>query len=607
MHQIIIANTTVELSDKRLTITEENSWFSDSFFTKYTYPFEMIITDEINSQLGDIISTDSITGIYKIDAKYVFYDKIENSTLYVENINKRTASVSLQYGMDEFPNFDKQLKELGLFKTTVPNIYTHANQVIEMGYPQTNYNFPMIHTDKYDATDPLYYGFEQIINKRTGNMFVQNIVQNDEMLNKNIIQPMPYVMYVLKRGFELSGRVVEGDIVNDPLLNSMLIFAEKDYFSRIESSAIDLIIDESSVDQSSEFIEGFGWLVSKTFTVTQPGYYNIIGDVNIGSLAIPLFTQRVANIQIFVNNVLLTSLIDVRVGANTHFIDTFFDLQPGQTAVIEIRVESAFYVNIPVSDLQCLPVYYYDSNGNKMTNLFNSNVIDLNRSVPDITFGTFFNTLMNWFNYDVDEITENKIVINKINNSYKNNEIIDLSAVENIDVQRKKEHDNNFHIKYAEDGDVYLGGVYMDANGMEKTTKEFNKQPKNVIDINAYVLQNETISGIRTAKSNKSSEDKLCVVLYDGLIFNQNTAAEPNALEISNVVNKYHFDWLMNRIFCQSFIINFTTNIENIIYLNTKKRIYAHNNLHVIKNIQKTEIAPDIFDVEIETENILLK
>src|SRR5690606_29165302 len=133
MHQIIIANTTVELSDKRLTITEENSWFSDSFFTKYTYPFEMIITDEINSKLGDVISTDSVTGIYKIDAKYVFYDKIENSTLYVENINKRTASVSLQYGMDEFPNFDKQLKELGLFKTTVPNIYTHANQVIEMG------------------------------------------------------------------------------------------------------------------------------------------------------------------------------------------------------------------------------------------------------------------------------------------------------------------------------------------------------------------------------------------------------------------------------------------------------------------------------------------
>ena len=73
MHKIIISNLSIDLSDKKLSISEENSWFADSFFAKYSYPFEISITDEISNVFGDILSEDSTSGIYKLNCKYVFH------------------------------------------------------------------------------------------------------------------------------------------------------------------------------------------------------------------------------------------------------------------------------------------------------------------------------------------------------------------------------------------------------------------------------------------------------------------------------------------------------------------------------------------------------
>src|SRR5690606_9222912 len=111
MHKIITSDFEIDLSNYEISMQEENSWFSDTFFTKYSYPFDLIITDEINLALGDILSHDTKSGKYYLECQYVFFDKIENALLIIERIVSDTASVSLKYGMDEFPNFDKNLNE----------------------------------------------------------------------------------------------------------------------------------------------------------------------------------------------------------------------------------------------------------------------------------------------------------------------------------------------------------------------------------------------------------------------------------------------------------------------------------------------------------------
>lgn len=606
MHKIIISNLEINLSDKKLSISEENSWFSDAFFTKYSYPFDVTLSDEISNLFGDLISSDSISGSYKLPCAYMFYDKIEAAELVVESISNKTASLSIQYGMDEFPNFEKNLAELNLFTTEVIDIYAHANQVIRKRYPEVNYNFPMVHTEKYNPEDILYFGFEKVINKRAHNTFVKNEVENNVMLNRNIIQPMPYLMYVLKRGFELSGRQLEGDILQDSILSDMLIFSEKEYVSRIDSAGTEILLDHNNIEDSWSFIDKIGYSGQKKIVVTEPGYYNLIGDINIG-LVEGANTGSLAYMGVRINGTLVFSQFAVKIRPVTYLVDSFFDLQPGHTAVIDIVFQSNIYETSPLVDLQVLPVYFYDAQGNKMTNLVNSNKIDLNRSVPDMTFGSLFTTIMNWFNYDVDEITDTKVVINKINNSFRNNEVIDLSQFENLSVQTKIEQDNSFILKYQEDGEVDLGGVYVDSSGVLKTTKDFNKNAKHSIEINAFYLQNETINSIRTAKSNQSAEDKLCVILYDWTYMSDNIAKDPIELTMMNICDKYHYEWFQNRVQGISTVFSFVTNIENIVDLNTKKRVYAYNNIHLCKRIEKVEISPDIYEVEIETEKLMLK
>jgi hypothetical protein len=56
---------------------------------------------------------------------------------------------------------------------TVDNI-EEAVSVLSKSYPETNYNFQMIHTDRYDPTSSEWMDFGQIINKYTVGAFVTN-------------------------------------------------------------------------------------------------------------------------------------------------------------------------------------------------------------------------------------------------------------------------------------------------------------------------------------------------------------------------------------------------------------------------------------------------
>lgn len=611
MHKIITSDFEIDLRGYNISMQEENSWFSDTFFTKYSYPFELIITDEINLALGDILSYDTKSGKYFLECQYVFFDKIENALLIIDRIVGGAASVSLKYGMDEFPNFDKNLNELDLYKIATPNIYLHASICMLQGYPVVNHNFPQIHTDKYDPSTPEFNGFEKIINNRGANGFLENTVEivegEDVMFNRNIMQPMPYLMYVFKKGFEFSGLELKGDIVTDPLLQKILIFAEKEPFVLQESEPLVLHFTSEDVDENTPSYEvPHPWsgmptkhyIITQSIVVDKAGKYNILGPVEALTNNFDFKSQ----LRIYKDNqVIYAKYEGVAIWAG--LVDIDFILNSG-TCEIKIEVWTAIREAQTVFDLQILPVYYIDENGKKETNLLNLNEVDLNKNVPDMTFGNFVTTILNLFNYDVDSITSDEIVINRIQKSMLENELLDLSKFENIEVEREKKSETSFLLKYEEEGDVDLGGFYIDKTESKTVTKEFNKQVENTISLNVFPLQNELIGDVFTAKSVQSAEDKLCLVLYDGLQDGKNTTVEPTALAIPDLITEYHYDWLYNRVHSMTYKLSFTASIEEIIHLNTKKRAYFFNNIHLLKNTSKNQLKNDLFEVEIETETL---
>lgn len=603
MHKIITSNFEIDLSSYSISIQEENSWFSDTFFTKYSYPFDLIITDQLNKYLGDVLSFDSRSGLYYLPCQYVFYNKIENAFLIFEQIVRDTASVSLKYGMDEFPNFDKNLNELDLEVKNVPNIYLHAENTIRKTYPLVNYNFPQIHTEKYDPSNSEYNGFQKIINNRISGTFLINTVELengvDVMYNRNIIQPLPYLMYVLKKCFEISGIELKGDIVNDQLLQKILIYTEKEPDTKKEINPITISLYASELNLNGWTPFAF-YQIERKITINAPGKYNIIGNFNVFS------PTKVSSLIVYKDGQAIYGKGISIWKAEETLLDLDFVLPYGTCEITVQARTGIFPTEIPVIfDFQVLPIYFINASGEKETNLLNENKVDLKKYVPNITVGTFITNVLNMFNYDVDSINTKEIYINRIQKSMQENEIFDLSNFENVDVVRKYNTDISFLLKYVEEGDVDLGGFYIDKKESKLVTKDFNKTVQNTIEIPVYPLQNELIGDVYTAKSAQSSDDKLCFVMYTGLLNDNNYTTEPTALAIPNLVEEYHHKWLRNRVDAIQYEISFIAPLTPVIwYLTTKKRVFCYNNIHLIKNITKNQLKNELFEIEIESETL---
>jgi hypothetical protein len=152
MRKLIHSDFELDLSNFKLSVVKENFWFSEEFFTAFSFPFEMELTDELDALLGFISRYNSVDPKVYIECKHYHNNEISDAILEIEQLQDRISG-SIRFGYDQLPNFDKKLSELPLDKFELPSgtdIYEHAETIITQTWPAVNYNFPQIHTDKID-------------------------------------------------------------------------------------------------------------------------------------------------------------------------------------------------------------------------------------------------------------------------------------------------------------------------------------------------------------------------------------------------------------------------------------------------------------------------
>lgn len=610
MHKIIGSDFEIDLSMMKISVVEENSWFSDKYFSKYSFPFEFQLSDELNNKMGDLLSVESYSQKKSFEVKYQFYNRLETAILIIESIKDKTIKCSLKYGIDEIPGAEIYLSDLRLQKHTVENIYTHVRQTLSKNYPETNYNFPMIYTDKYSAEDEMFSHFHGLLNMNHPffGVYPNYVDEDDKMINQNIIHPLVYLLYILKKGFLNSGLTITGDIVNDELLKRLLIFSPKDYFLpathgeelflHITSDDAEPLNPESPIFPLRD--------IEKEVIIPDPGKYNVIGEFKaIGDLATEAFVVIELNgIKVFE---IKTSLF-ISVKSGSIYLDFIVPVDT-PNAVLKAYVRTFVNEYETILDLEIIPIYYLDENGNKITGLVNANEVDLNRAVPNITFGNFVTNVLTQFNYSIDKIENGNIHINRVNRGMRENEVINLSQFENLEYERKPKFDIDFHFKYDAEGEIELPGVYISSNEFVETTKDFKRDVQNTIQIKPFPLQSYITSlGLLTVDGSVGSDDKMYLVLYKAVnvSVDYTVPQSPQELSMLNIYNGYHSDWISNRIQATEFSFSFTAEIESLVEFDTKKRGYMFNQTHLFKTINKTEIAPGLFEVECESENLAL-
>jgi hypothetical protein len=614
MKKLIAFNFELDLSTYNITTTEQNPWFADAFNSKITFPFEIPLTDELDIALGFVSRNATFDTLY--DVKYYEDNTIHDATFEIIGEQDGRLQVSYEYGLEQFPLWEKKLSDLQLqnFELIGQNMYEHAAANVNKVWPEKNYSFPAIHTPLYTDQDEMWAYFEGLINNYQFGEFLENTFDSEEVIsyNANIVQPFPAFMHVMETIASDAGYVLAGDILTDTTLHDNFIYSSKEYFKKREPLEIPVIKLKSLPDVISTDPD-YGTYESVVI-LNQNGKYLVSGffrtNAKLGNGAFR--NIKLGTTTMFTNyhdgGTLLSPNIFNKVAVEFEIEIT----NASASNELTFRAESVHvaYLGAPFTDFNVfdftvtLIAEYDNITDEPIATVQQATAIDLRKSVPDMTVGEFITIFKNWFNYDYD-IVGDEMIFNKIQDNMVFENLISLEQFEVKSKSRNFQQGMSFLLKFAarEESKFIFDEVYQDSKGYYTSGFIQNKNT-NQIEINGLPLPLDTIRNFETASAFENSDSKLYIVRYAGLSSGRNATLSPEPLLIPQIHETNFRKWFDFRINAMTFKISFKALKNQVLNLNSKSKIFMYNKLHYVKTIMKTQTAPDIIEVEIESESV---
>lgn len=609
--KIYTEKSVLDLSNEKLSIQENNSKVSDQFFTKFLFPFEVKITENIIEEFGDYLSYDSFNLNKIIPCKAEIEGNFQDAKLEILKVEGNTLVGQLDFGFDEIPNFDKPLKDFDYGVIEVEDIHTYAADICKKKYPETNFNFPRIYTKKYSPSDKMWDAFDGYYNDTVYTnegvlRMRENIIYEDfEIDNVNIIHPCPHILYLIKKGFEDVGLILSGDILTDKNLEQRWVFSGGQYFDNRAQVIENLKVDNTSYDSIFYSVEAGKNLKRFTRKITiKKNEFKLFGKVNskvVNGVGMIYNCQIKLNNQIIHNTYPSTSLTiekQFTTLADENTLEIIADLEDHETLSQDSFIVFDFSLKPKFTDLTDINATFQETGFVK-----NENAIDLKKAVPDITFGELITIIKNWFNYDI--VIKNKTVFMNKNYDYNANNLKSFEDFQSKIPSRKLINKKSYQLKFTDlDGDKKLDYAYYDQSGFK--LNGLVQKDSNVIEINGYPMPigKPKQYGHETAIVMKDSDTILALVYYDGLINGSNNAKNPPGCEFPQLFVEYWEKWLQQRVNSTEFNWKFTANIEELSQYSIKDYIFAYQNIHIIKSWTKDKISKNTYEVDIITETI---
>ena len=614
MKKVIGSTFELDLSNYAITTTDENSWFSDSFSSKITYPFEIQLTDELDIAFGFISRNTSVPTLY--DVKYYEDDTIFDAQFEITGEEGGRVQASLEYGLEEFPLWETKLSELPLenFELVTEDMYTHAKNRVNKVWPEVNYTFPAVHAAIYKEDNEIWEYFEGQINNYQFGDFLENDFDSVEVIsyNRNILQPFPSLIYVLNVIAQTAGYTLSGDALTDVNLIDNFVFAPKEYFIIREPLEIPVIKLRSAPDIISSDPD-YG-TYTNVVTLEQHGKYSIAGyfrtnaKLNNGAFrslkfgAVTLYNEYHDGGTVISPNIFEKNYIEFEIQITNASASNQLTFSCESVHVSYLGVE---FIDTNVFDFMVTLIAEYDNiTDEPIPTITQAKEIDLRKAVPDMTVGELITALKNWHNYEYN-IEGTEMIFNKIQDHMDFNNLTSLKEFEVKSKPRGFQQGMSFLLKFAEiaDSKFTFDKVFQDVNGVQIQNYKENKKTK-IIEINALPLPLEEIRNFQTASVIEKNESKLYIVRYQGLINGRNKTLTEESLLLPQIHATNFFKWFDFRINSVTFKIVFTAFNNQVKGLSSKSKIFMYNKLHYIKSIIKTQTSPDIVEVEIDTESL---
>lgn len=555
----------LDLSRIAISYQEENPRFKDTFFTQYSLPFEFQMNADLRLRMGNYTALNATKLKKKYDGYHVLDGRARKGTLEILSVEGNLVSAQIDSGFEQLPNFEKKLCDLPLLHKRIPDIYAHANEIVTKKYPEVDYNFPKVVYPK-DKGQKGWELFFQFIN----NYGSEGFIRNEANRNYNIMHPMPYLLYVLKTGFADAGYELAGDILTDEDFTQQVLYSNIPYYLTTAQQEHTL----TAIDPTYEFTTAGTW---RLVCDNQP----ISGEVNI---------------RLKLDNVIIREFSfekpDTLSFTQVLTIDT-----TAQTLVLEIEGTPQ-----PQLSMNLNIVAQHSEDGNVIEQVINPNIVDLKRAVPDVTFGELVKTIKNWKNYDMF-IKGHKLYMNRIKVEERTH-AKDFRPWEVREPKKTFLTKQSYLIKFSEmDDKAYqLPVVQVTADSYQVLNAQEATQLTNVteIQIGGYCLPLIMYEGYYTAIARKSGEQTIGMIWYDGLYNGQNHAGFRKTLT-PPLVAEYWKDWYKMRIAAAEYTWSFVCNKNQFRHIALRDTILAYNQRMLIKNLNKSVLDKEHYQVEITT------
>lgn len=620
-------NLDLDLTHLEITFTEINPLFQEELSAEYSFPFDLPAIDLV--KLNDFTNF-NVTGLNKEEKGYLYRDGVvEAATLKIHQVKGTMVSCIIYAGRDMLSLLEVDLKDLPLADFAVPDIAAHALGIIPQQYPQVAYNFPMVFTDKYkDSSD--FNGFKGVINNYANGDFLDNEINEEEgdIIN-NIMQPLPYLMYVLTAGFASLGLELQGDVVSDPDLLRALIFRDGDYFVNLQRTDIPVNI---SVDQffSKSNINTFQHsYYTKIINIERKGDYVLNGGFTNTYLQDRAFgyryTSLIVSVKVITNGVEQVIYLlnepyardygnnrPTSVRARNNSVDVDLQLEAGAVIIIEKTEVSRDGHDSITPDypdavaLTLYPVRYRNPDGTPIISVENIDAVQLSKVVPDMTLKELVNIIRLWKNLNYTP-KGNVITMNYIAPALDRSLAVDLTAFDIEQPLLDYSEEKSFELSFADGSanELYqYDKLYIDASGVKTNT--YKKKPETTpVTIDALPLPVITRNGITTALALDDDTSKLRLAFYRPVLDEGRPISYENAgMLLPAIYQSYYKDWLAFRISAVSYTWTFLAAAELVRELNTSKAVFAYGNYHIITELEKARQGLQYYGITVKSESL---
>lgn len=606
----------IDLTTAGLNFIQENHWFKDSLFREYSLPVQIAITEQWDAILN--LKSNTAVDVQTNFEGYLYRDgDIGRATLNIDSFSGHFIKFTIHFKAFEITTWKNKLSTLNLERFTLPSgtdIFDHANGIITQQYPAVNYNFASIWTDKFDTSDATWAEFKKRLNAYENGDWLRNEVVNDVIYNRNIMQPLPYLLYVLKQGFEDAGYTLTGEVLSDPELLKALIVAAVEYFSTSDQEEHPVTLGWQDFFNMYQFTNSYGVVVTKAeyeslTDITHPGRFRIVGNIEMAhsrnaprSVEIKYGNQILFSYNVSENNFSQYPLqIDVTFEATS--------ISVGNNDQVRIYVDdiltSATGTKI---DININPIRYHNTSGDAADVIFLPDEINLRRTVPDMEFGELVKAVMNWKNFDIDINDDIKTVtMNYISTALDRDNALDLNYLSNKYPEKIYKKELSFELKFDKgdaNADYPANKIYVDKSGMTLNTYE-KKDTTKQINIKLLPLPLKTEGNITTALMTVDDKNALCLAFYEGLQNSLPLTVEKENATFPELYNVYLRDWYEFRINTHTFRHKFILPVEVAKDIKLNRLLYMFDNFLLLKKLEKQRIHPNYWQLKIEADKLL--